>query len=222
MWQAVELPAGAEISCGPLTNGVRSYLAVCGGIAVREELASASTNLGGGFGGYKGRSLKDGDILPTNVSNSESGSRFIQRETVAVLSGGGPIRVTKGLQWDWFADDAREIFLRNKFRITQQSNRAGLRLAGPDIRAQRSSELLTEGLPLGAIQVPPNAQPIILFVDQQTTGGYPKIANVIAADLHRLGQMRPGDDVQFELVEVSSALELLRNRERLIQKAIAR
>jgi antagonist of KipI len=220
MWEAVEIAAGAEINCGPLANGVRSYLAVRGGVAVPAILGSSSTQLSGAFGGFKGRALKNGDLLETGASGAGSRVRLIKREAVLEINQTGPIRVTKGPQCDWFSDETHQTFLSTTFKVTQQSNRAGLRLAGADIRAQRTDELLTEGVSLGAVQVPSNGQPIILFVDQQATGGYPKIANVIAADLHRVGQMRPADDVQFELVEVGTALELLREQERLIRKAI--
>jgi biotin-dependent carboxylase-like uncharacterized protein len=199
---------------------VRSYLAVRGGIAATPVLGSSSTHLSGAFGGFKGRALKNGDLLETGASGADSRVKQIKREALLELKQTGPIRMTKGLQWDWFSNETRQTFLSNTFKVTQQSNRAGLRLAGADVRPQRTNELLTEGVSLGAVQVPSNGQPIILFIDQQTTGGYPKIANVIAADLHRVGQMRPADDVQFELVEVGTALELLRQQERLIRKAI--
>jgi biotin-dependent carboxylase-like uncharacterized protein len=221
MWERMELPAGAEISCGPLANGVRSYLAVHGGIRVKTELGSSSTDFSGRFGGYEGRALRVGDVLRLDTKQRGSDVGPIRRETLPLLRGTGPIRITRGLQWDWFSEGVRSNFLSSGFKVTQQANRSGLRLSGPDVRAIRSGELLTEGVPLGAIQVPQNGRPIILFVDQQTTGGYPKIANLIAADLHRVGQLRPGDDVQFELIEPSEAVRLLRRQEELLQEAIA-
>ncbi len=105
--------------------------------------------------------------------------------------------------------------------MTDQSNRSGLRLAGEPILANHRRELLTEGIALGAVQVPPDGQPIILFVDQQTTGGYSKIANVIAADLPRVGQLRPRDEVRFQSVKVPDAIELLRQQERALHEAFA-
>jgi allophanate hydrolase subunit 2 len=97
------------------------------------------------------------------------------------------------------------------YRVAEDSNRMGLRLEGPKLEATR--ELLTEGVSLGAIQVPRGGQPIITFVEHQTTGGYPKIANVISADLPRVGQLRPRDEVRFEVVSRARALELLREQE---------
>lgn len=221
MWEAIELHAGAEISCGPLDNGVRSYLAVRGGFKVHNELGSASTDFGGKFGGFRGRALKTGDAL--EIGNAWVGeTKHVRREALQWLRGEGPIRVTRGLQWDWFSQETHARFLSASFALTQHVNRAGLRLSGADVRASRGGELLTEGVPLGAIQVPQNGQPIILFADQQTTGGYPKIANVIAADLHRIGQLRPGNNVRFQLVEMDAAAGLFRRQESLIQQAIAK
>jgi antagonist of KipI len=220
MWQTVELPAGAEINCGQMSNGVRSYLAIRGGISVAEELRSASTNFSGHFGGFSGRALKDGDLLTTGVTSARRVSQRLRRQPIDSLYAEGPLRITKGLQWDWFLEETHAMFLQGAFHVTQQSNRAGLRLSGPKLSARHSGELLTEGIPLGSIQVPPNGQPIVLFVDQQTTGGYPKIANVIAADLHRVGQLRPDEDVRFELVEMVTAVELLHKRELFIREAI--
>jgi len=92
----------------------------------------------------------------------------------------------------------------------------GIRLEGPPIQLEASREMITEGVSLGAIQVPPSGQPIILFVEQQTTGGYPKVANVISADLHSLGQLRPRDDIRFERIEMSEARSLLIQQEALL------
>jgi len=100
--------------------------------------------------------------------------------------------------------------------VAEESNRMGLRLRGPAIPSP-TGHMLTEGVPLGAVQIPPDGQPIILFVEHQTTGGYPKPANVISADFWRLGQLRPRDEVHFELVELDEALELLRRQEQWLR-----
>jgi antagonist of KipI len=129
--------------------------------------------------------------------------------------------VTPSLQSDWFDQETLERFHRQAFSVTEQSNRSGLRLAGEAILCGKRGELLTEGVALGAVQVPADGQPIILFVDQQTTGGYPKIANVIAADLPRVGQLRPRDEVKFQAVRIPEAIELLRRQERVLREAFA-
>ncbi len=110
-------------------------------------------------------------------------------------------------------------FFASEYVVTEQSNRLGLRLSGKALEPIVREELLTEGVSLGAIQIPPNGQPIILFVDQQTTGGYPKLANVIAADMHCIGQLRPRDTVNFELVPIEAAIQALREQERVLAEA---
>jgi antagonist of KipI len=113
------------------------------------------------------------------------------------------LRVTEGPQSASFGDE----LYRNLYTVSEESNRMGLRLRGPAI-ASAAGQMLTEGVPLGAIQVPPDGQPIILFVEHQTTGGYPKPANVISADFRRLGQLRPRDPACFERVTIEQALRL--------------
>jgi antagonist of KipI len=116
--------------------------------------------------------------------------------------------VTAGPQARWFGD---ELYAA-AYQVTEESNRMGLRLRGPAI-ASPAGHMVTEGVPLGAVQIPPEGQPIVLFVEHQTTGGYPKPANVISADLWRVGQLRPRDEVRFSRVTMEEALELLRRQE---------
>jgi len=130
----------------------------------------------------------------------------------------GPIRATCGAQRDWFSDDAYGRFLAGLYTVSEQSDRAGLRLKGDAVSTREMRQLLTDGIPLGAIQVPQDGQPIILFVDQQTTGGYPKIANVIAADMHHVGQLRPRDEIRFAEVSIPEAVDALDMQERWIKK----
>ena len=116
--------------------------------------------------------------------------------------------MTAGPQARWFGD---ELYAA-AYQVTEESNRMGLRLRGP-ASASPSGHMVTEGVPLGAVQIPPEGQPIVLFVEHQTTGGYPKPANVISADLWRVGQLRPRNEVRFERVTMEEALELLRRQE---------
>jgi allophanate hydrolase subunit 2 len=120
----------------------------------------------------------------------------------------GPLRVTDGPQSESFADE----LYRGVYSVSEESNRMGLRLLGPSVPSA-AGHMLTEGVPLGAVQVPPDGQPIILFVEHQTTGGYPKPANVISADFRRLGQLRPRDRVSFERVTIEQALRRLQQQE---------
>src|SRR6185503_18074241 len=133
----------------------------------------------------------------------------------------GPLRVTHSVQYDWFAQKELRLFTEEAFTVNDASNRSGVRLRGEPIICSMKRELLTEGVALGAVQIPPDGQPIILFVDQQTTGGYPKIANVIAADLSRVGQLRPRDKVRFHFVTMAQALPALEHQETLLYRAFA-
>jgi allophanate hydrolase subunit 2 len=125
------------------------------------------------------------------------------------------LRVTPGPQSDWFAESARQIFYASTFRVAEESNRMGLRLEGTALPEGARGEMISEGVSLGAVQVAAGGLPIILFVEQQTTGGYAKIANVISADLSSLGQLRPRDEIRFELVDWKKARALLMEQEKL-------
>lgn len=218
VWEPFAVPAGAVLACGTMKSGARTYLAVQGGFDVPRILGSASTHLSGHFGGFDGRALKKGDALriatqrPTRTLKLKMGAREKLYNPV-------PLRVTRSTQQDWFDREALERMFGSSYRVSDDSNRSGLRLTGAALKTRKASELTTEGVSLGAIQVPPNAQPIILFVDQQTTGGYPKIANVIAADLHRVGQLRPRDEVRFAEVSIPEAIELLREQEEWVERS---
>lgn len=144
------------------------------------------------------------------------------------------LRVTAGPQSDWFSEAAKKIFYESPYRVAEESNRMGIRLEGAAIRMGTSGTngegtgksaystggtggMVSEGVALGAVQVPESGMPIILFVEQQTTGGYPKIANVITADLHSLGQLRPRDETRFEQVDWETARSLLIEQEKLLK-----
>lgn len=212
----VELSPGSVLQCGSTTDGARSYLAVQGGFDVPSVMGSASTDMRGRFGGHQGRRLQTGDVLC--VRNAEEiRTRRMRAGAPDALQRTGPIGVTRGAQIDWFTVDTYARFLATTYAVSEQSDRAGLRLKGEAITLRQQTQLLTDGIPLGAIQVPQDGQPIILFVDQQTTGGYPKIANVIAADMHRIGQLRPRDEVRFAEVSIAEAINALRAQERWLK-----
>jgi antagonist of KipI len=213
---AVEVTAGSVLQCGSTTDGARCYLSVQGGFDVPPVMDSYSTDIRGCFGGVEGRRLQTGDVLRVGKVNGLR-SRRLRGDALNWLQHEGPIRVTRGAQHDWFSSETCAQFLATPYTVSEQSDRAGLRLKGEAITPQEQRQLLTDGIPLGAIQVPQDGQPIMLFVDQQTTGGYPKIANVIAADMHRVGQLRPRDEVRFAEVSVAEGVEALRAQERWLK-----
>jgi antagonist of KipI len=204
-----------------MKTGARSYLAVQRGLDVRSIMGSASTNLVAHFGGVEGRGLRKSDLLET-LRGPNLRVRTLKPGAVDGLYSRGPIRVTRGAQHDWFGPEAFDSLLSCSYTVSEESNRSGLRLKGEPISPRVRSQLLTEGVSLGAIQVPQDEQPIVLFVDQQTTGGYPKIANVISADMHRVGQLRPRQQLTFAEVTIPEAIHLLREQEELLNQIFQR
>lgn len=216
--QTFTVAAGERLSLGALTSGARAYIAVRGGIDVAHVMDSASTFLPAAIGGYHGRALKTGDELPVGQHFAHA-PRKLRPGHLPPTTEASPLRVLPAMQASWFGDDAYESFAHASYIVTDKSNRSGLRLSGDPIRALQQQELITEGIPLGGIQVPSDGQPIILFVDQQTTGGYPKIATVISADLPRIGQLRPRDEVKFHGTSLQQAWQILRDQERRFHEA---
>jgi len=216
--EAVEVPAGGVLKCGGMKTGARSYLAVQGGFDVPVVMGSTATDVRGQFGGFEGRRLKSGDVLP--VCDGRGGrTRRLKPGVLDAVNRHDVMRVTRGAQQEWFGPEAFQALFSCPYTISDQSDRTGLRLKGEPLRPREQSQLLTDGIPLGAMQVPQDGQPIILFVDQQTTGGYPKIANVIMADMHHVGQLRPHEQVRFHEVSIAQAITLLREQELWLQNA---
>jgi antagonist of KipI len=218
-WSSVEIRTGQTLQLGPTRAGARCYLCVRGGINVKLFLGSASTHLLSGLGGFEGRALRKGDVL--KVRRAIEGFRTFRKRNLArrALEKLGPrkvLRVTAGPQSAWFSEEARRMFYAGAYRVTEESNRMGLRLQGAAIGSAQGGEMISEGVSLGAVQITAGGLPIILFVEQQTTGGYPKIANVISADMSSLGQLRPRDEIRFELVRMETARALLVEQEKML------
>lgn len=211
-----EVAPGQTLRLGPTRSGARSYLCVQGGIAVRPFLGSASTHILSGLGGFDGRPLREGDLLHIGPATKFFRKRTIDPCLSEHLSSRKILRVTSGPQVDWFSESCVHSFYEATYRVAEQSNRMGLRLEGALVSPHGGRQMITEGVSLGAVQVPAGGSPIILFVDQQTTGGYPKIANLISADLHRVGQLRPRDEIRFEQVTFEAARSLLIEQEQLL------
>jgi len=217
MWTSTEVRPGQALCLGATRSGARCYLCVRGGIEVTPFLDSASTHLLTGLGGFEGRALRKGDVLHIGPAASSFGKRSIAPQAAQHFSLRNVLRFTAGPQADWFSEASMRSFCESSFRVGEQSNRMGLRLEGAPVPPTSGRQMTTEGVSLGAIQVPPGGLPIILFIDQQTTGGYPKIGNVISADLHRVGQLRPRDEIRFERVTFEAARSLLVEQERALR-----
>jgi biotin-dependent carboxylase-like uncharacterized protein len=216
LWTSIEVRPGQTLSLGPTRSGARCYLCVQGGIIVTPLLGSASTHVLIGLGGFKGRPLHKGDALRIGPATDSFRKRTMAPQAMQRLSLRNILRFTAGPQADWFPESSLRALGEGSYRIGEQSNRMGLRLEGAPLPQIPGRQMITEGASLGAIQVPPSGLPIILFVDQQTTGGYPKIGSVISADLHRVGQLRPRDEIRFEQVTLETARSLLIEQEKAL------
>lgn len=188
--EPVTVPAGATVEVGPARDGVRSYVAVAGGLDVAPVLGSRSTDTLAFLGPPV---VTVGTVLP--VGSPHGAPRPL--DTSANTRGTGPLRVGVGPRAAWFAVEAWALLTGTPYVVTADSNRVGLRLAGAELPRARAGELASEGMVAGAVQVPPDGRPVVLLADHPTTGGYPVIAVVTAADLARCAQLRPGDEVRF-------------------------
>ena len=214
-WVPVSVAAGDEIGFAPPVNatGARAYLCVAGGIAVAPVMGSRSTDLFGGFGGWRGRGLRAGDHLPLG----EAGAPLADLPRLRLVAPPprhdptDPVRIVLGPQQERFTDEGLATFLGAAFAVSAKADRMGVRLTGPAIAHHHGADLISEGIAHGAVQIPGDGAPIVLLAARQTVGGYPKIATVIGADLDGLGQRRPGDPVRFIAVDVPAARALTRD-----------
>jgi len=206
-WHAVFVRAGDRIVFGERRSGMRAYLAAAGGIEVPTFLGSRATYLPGQFGGMEGRRLETGDRLqlgtPQVRSLFEQAGQAWPHKLRPPYRPDSCVRVILGPQDDYFASEALALFLQAEFHVTPNSDRMGLRLNGPALRHRNRTGIVSDGVTSGSIQVPPDGHPIVMMVDHQTTGGYPKIATVISEDLPLLAQMLPGDSVRFSAAELA-------------------
>jgi antagonist of KipI len=206
-----EVPAGGRLRLGARSAGARATLAVRGGFDVPETLGSRATSIVGRMGPFGGRPLAPGDVLPVG-SATPSPARWAGRAAV-MPDGGARVRVILGPHDSMFTSDAIATLLGSRFIVTPQSNRMGFRMRGPVLQHAGDGQILSDATPLGSIQVPPSGEPILLMADRQTTGGYPKIATVISADVSMAGQLAPGDWIEFAACARAAAVEALEEQE---------
>jgi antagonist of KipI len=219
------LQAGDELKFGRAQIGCRCWLAISGGIDVPVVLGSRSTDLRANFGGLEGRRLRDGDQL--------SLGEFRQSETAAaagISSWTAPhdwaspasrhpsLRFIRGVDWNRFNDVTIQLFTNQQFTVSPDSDRMGVRFDGSELKREDETDLISEAVVPGTIQVPPSGKPILLLGDCQTIGGYPKIAHVITVDLGIAAQLRAGDGVRFFEVSLQDAHRLLMERQRDLER----
>lgn len=214
-WWSFPVKSGQVLTLRTARLGMRAYVAVAGGIAVPDALGSRSTDLIAGFGGHKGRALRDGDRLPTGTpapgTNLSAPAFGVKPPVWRVNPQTTVIRVMPGPEYDDFTVASHHTFWNADWTVTPNSNRMGYRLAGPELQRKknRSHDLLSHGVVPGVIQVPPSGQPIVLLADAQTTGGYPKIGTAIGADIWKLAQVRLGASLRFAYCSLDQAHQAL-------------
>lgn len=208
-WRPLRVRAGQVLSLLELTRGGCVYLAVAGGLDIAPVLGGAGTSLRAGLGGWNGRALKAGDRLASCSRTIEAANGWwAATDFDATEIGEVTVRCLPGPQWGWFSETTRRMFFTESFTITPKSDRMGLRLDGPVLKTDEQRDLVSEGVGFGTVQVPPDGKPIVLMADRQTIGGYPKIGHVIAADLSKLAQTRPGGRVRFKETTLGEARAL--------------
>ncbi len=212
-WRSIDIPKGSTMSFRGGTSGVRGYLAISGGIDVPKTMGSRSTSIRESIGGYAGRPLGKGDRISTFGSLSNLPLITVSKQHQYDYSDIQQVRVILGPQEENFTKNGVETFLSESYKISNDSNRIGIRLVGPKISHKVSADIISDGTTFGSVQIPGDGMPIILMADRGTTGGYAKIATVITPDLWKVSQVHPGSSLTFKPVSVEKAIAIYRKRE---------
>ncbi|MBF6989134.1 MULTISPECIES: biotin-dependent carboxyltransferase family protein [unclassified Cupriavidus] len=213
-WWATTAKEGQELMLKRPVHGARAYLCIAGGIDVPPVLGSRSTQMRGAIGGYEGRQLRRGDVLTVNDCPLRRGNFGIippeHRLAPGSASGSVTVRAIPAGEYEKFTEASCKQLWTTPWQITPQSNRTGYRLQGQKLELTQPLEMRSHGIIPGVVQVPPSGQPVVQLADANVSGGYPKIATVISADLWRLAQARIGEHISFVQVDVEEALSASR------------
>jgi antagonist of KipI len=221
---AARVRAGERLKFGRPQIGCRAWLAISGGIDVPVVLRSRSTDLRARFGGFEGRTLRDGDVIllatrpGSSIPATAISSQTAPHDWILPAKRDPILRFVRGCDWGRFHALTLQHFTHEAFTVSPDSDRMGVRLEGPELKRVNESDLISEAVAPGTIQVPPSGMPILLLGDCQTIGGYPKIAHVITVDLGVAAQLRAGDHVRFSEVSLADAHRLLVEREREFER----
>ncbi len=205
------LKPGEILSARAGSRGAWTYLGVAGAIDTPIVMGSRATHVRSGIGGFEGRMLRAGDILPVGPRAAPALDAAIDAEIDAEIdapwlgAGKGPIRVIPGPQDDYFSVEALATFFAESFTLTPAADRMAYRFEGAPIAHARGHDIVSDGIALGAIQIAGDQAPLVLMADRQPTGGYPKLGHVISADIGRLAQMRPGETCRFSRASLEEA-----------------
>lgn len=219
MNRAVHIKKGDVLDCGSAKSGLRGYLAVAGGFDIAPVMDSMSTNLKCKVGGFEGRKLKSGDVLPLRYPQSTLYgmiSRVFEPEKPS--EGIVIIHVISGPQDDYFSDAGKNIFYSEAYSVTGDSDRMGIKLDGAPVESVDGVDIISDGIVAGSVQIPSSGKPIIMMADRQTTGGYAKIATVITSDLPLLAQLRPGGNLRFQKVDLKYAVNRIKHDDKTLKK----
>lgn len=227
LWQPLLIRKGSILKFGAAISGCRAYVSFGGGINIPKTMGSKSTYIRAGIGGFQGRKMQKNDVFYCNERTVEGDKLFVQLQKRATSLSWSVhytpfvtfkktqiIRFIRGSEYERFTNESLNTFFSTPYTITTYADRMGYRLNGVPISLKESFELLSEGVTYGTIQVPSNGQPIILMADCQTTGGYPKIGQVITADLPSLAQMQTNDQIYFKEVTLEEAQWALIHQEK--------
>lgn len=217
--QSITLHRGEAIRIGSIADSACACLAVEGGFAIEPVLGSRATDIRSRIGGIEARALREGDLLPLR---REAADDTQERQLDCMLAAPARVRIVPGPQRDFFTDGEFDAFLQATYRVGANSSRMGLRLSGRPVSSSRGANIVSDAVAPGSIQIPGDGQPIVLLADRQTTGGYPKIANVISADIPALGRLRSGAALSFTPVTLEQAVEARRQMMAEIEGLAAR
>lgn len=217
-YAAVPVKTGDVLKFGMAKDGCRAYLAFAGGLDLPAVMGSKSTNLKCGFGGWRGRKLQPGDSIAFTAPKTDLPFFPLRALTPPKFGSEATLRVVLGPQDSAFTEQGLHTFFGEPYRVTNRFDRMGCALEGPVIECRGKADIISDGIPAGAVQVPSSGTPIVMLADRQTTGGYTKIGTVITADLPLLAQRRPGDTVRFAQISVSAAQRADRREAKKLRK----
>ncbi|WP_242302640.1 biotin-dependent carboxyltransferase family protein [Bacillus cereus group sp. BfR-BA-01361] len=238
LWRPILAEEGSMLCFGKVKSGCRTYVTFAGGIHIDRTMGSKSTYIRAAIGGIEGRMLKKGDYFQIGVQ-PEMANRFVQdlqkderiKTKWAISNSILPkykkhpkLRVIADFEYNQFTEESRKAFFTKEYKVSNYADRMGYRVEGEVLNRMEEKEILSSPVTFGTIQVPNGGQPIILMADRQTTGGYPRMGNIISIDLPLLAQLKPGDYVSFEKISLEEAEQLYIEQEvnmNLLKKFIA-
>ena len=209
MYKAIKVNEGDTLSFGHVQSGCRAYIAFAGGLDIDVIMESRSTYIKAGLGGHHGRNLQDGDVVEFRKENAAVDNLELREMDPPIAwTGEYVVRVVLGAEEDRFTDKGINTFLTSEYKVSNSFDRMGVRLEGDAIEHVGDANIISNGIPFGAIQVPDSGQPIIMLSDRQTVGGYTKIGTIINIDMPMIAQAKSGDRIRFKTINIYEAQEL--------------